>query len=46
MHLLDKWKFGVGKIIQRIYAATTDKHWLIGEKTMAQAKTLNEKELN
>ena len=46
MHLLHKWKFEVGKIIQRIYAATTDKHWLIGEKTMAQAKTLNEKELN
>ena len=46
MGLISTWHKEVGKIIQRIYAATTDKHWLIGEKTMAQAKTLNEKELN
>ena len=46
MGLISTWHKGVGKIIQRIYAATNDKHWLIGEKTMAQAKTLNEKELN
>ena len=46
MGLISTWHKEVGKIIQRIYAATNDKHWLIGEKTMAQAKTLNEKELN
>ena len=46
MGLISTWHKGVGKIIQRIYAATNDKHWLIGENAMAQAKTLNEKELN
>ena len=46
MGLISTWHKEVGKIIQRIYAATNDKHWLIGEKIMAQAKTLNEKELN
>ena len=46
MGLISTWHKEVGKIIQRIYAATNDKNWLIGEKTMAQAKTLNEKELN
>ena len=46
MNIKESLKKIVGKIIQRIYAATNDKHWLIGEKTMAQAKTLNEKELN
>ncbi|CAN6134677.1 XerC Integrase [Methylophilaceae bacterium] len=46
MHLLDKWQLEVGKLIQRIYAATTDKHWLVEENKMKQARTLNEKELN
>ena len=46
MGLISTWHKEVGKIIQRIYAATNDKHWLIGENAMAQAKTLNEKELN
>ncbi len=46
MGLISTWNKGVGKIIQRIYAATNDKHWLIGENAMAQAKTLNEKEIN
>lgn len=46
MGLISTWQKEVGKIIQRIYAATNDKHWLIGENAMAQAKTLNEKELN
>ena len=46
MHLIDKWQLEVGKLIQRIYAATTDKHWLVEENKMKQARTLNEKELN
>ena len=46
MHLLDKWQVEVGKLMQRIYAATTDKHWLVEENKMKQARTLNEKELN
>ena len=46
MNIKESLKKIVGKIIQRIYAATNDKHWLIGENAMAQAKTLNEKELN
>ena len=45
MHLLDKWQVGVGKLIQRIYAATTDKHWLVEENKMKQARCLNDKEL-
>ncbi|MCF8186020.1 MAG: site-specific integrase, partial [Sulfuritalea sp.] len=46
MYLLDKWQLEVGKLIQRIYAATTDKHWLVEENKMKQARTLNDKELN
>ena len=46
MHLLDKWQIEIGKLIQRIYAATTDKHWLVEEIKMSQARTLNDKELN
>ena len=46
MHLLGKWQLEVGKLIQRIYAATTDKHWLVEENKMKQARCLNEKELN
>ena len=46
MHLLDKWQVEVGKLIQRIYAATTDKHWLVEENKMKQARCLNDKELN
>ena len=45
MHLLDKWQLEVGKLIQRIYAATTDKHWLVEENKMKQARCLNDKEL-
>ena len=32
--------------MQRIYAATTDKHWLVEENKMKQARCLNNKELN
>ena len=46
MHLIDKWQVEVGKLIQRIYAATTDKHWLVEENKMKQARCLNDKELN
>lgn len=45
MHLIDKWQVEVGKLIQRIYAATTDKHWLVEENKMKQARCLNDKEL-
>jgi hypothetical protein len=46
MHLLDKWLDEVGKLIQRIYATTTDKHWLVEENKMKQVRTLSDKELN
>ena len=46
MHLLNKWQLEVGKLMQRIYAATTDKHWLVEENKMKQARCLNNKELN
>ena len=46
MHLIDKWQVEVGKLIQRIYVATTDKHWLVEENKMKQARCLNNLELN
>ena len=46
MHLIYKWQVEVVKLIQRIYAATTDKHWLVEENKMKQARCLNDKELN
>lgn len=46
MNLLNILQKQVAEIKQRIYAVVNGKHWLIGEKTMAQARTLDEKELN
>jgi integrase/recombinase XerD len=46
MHLIDKWQDEVVKLMQRIYATTTDKHWFVEENKMKQARTLSDKELN
>lgn len=40
------WQKPVALLNKRIHAAINEKHWLLGENTMAQARTLDEKELN
>jgi integrase/recombinase XerD len=46
MHLSNTWQKLVGIFIQRKQTSATETTWLTGEKTMKQARTLNEKELN
>ena len=42
MYLLNTLQKQVAEIKQRIYAVVNGKHWLIGEKTIAQARILDD----